>query len=116
MSENNIAASKPNRLSGCWVASNARSGVKQKSKKFLDFDRISRYSGKYRPAWRINQHGGGETTSPSSAFKKGLAVIISVNCVVSYNLRYYFFLYIYIEGSCSCCKKFRKDYRLYYNY
>jgi hypothetical protein len=30
--------------------------------------RSSRYSGRYRPAWRINHTGGGHTASPFNTF------------------------------------------------
>src|SRR5947208_13104043 len=56
MSLKRIAASTPRMSTGCSVTSAARSGVLQSSRK-LTFSRTARYSGRYRPAWRINQIG-----------------------------------------------------------
>jgi hypothetical protein len=38
-------------------------------------DRTSRYSGRYRPAWRISQIGGGQTGSPRSAHSSGFTSV-----------------------------------------
>src|SRR4051812_3647327 len=56
MSLNRMAASTPRRSTGWIVTSAARSGVLQSSRN-PTFDRIARYSGKYRPACRMNQTG-----------------------------------------------------------
>ncbi len=57
ISENRIAASKPNRRTGCSVTSAASRGLKHKSRNDPAFARISRYSGRYRPACRMSQIG-----------------------------------------------------------
>ena len=54
---NRIAASKPKRRIGCNVTSAASSGWVQSAMKSPAFARTARYSGKYRPAWRIIQTG-----------------------------------------------------------
>jgi hypothetical protein len=58
---------------GCSVTSAAKSGVVQREMKSPAMARVARYSGKYRPAWRINHTGGGQTGSPAKTRKKGLA-------------------------------------------
>ena len=60
MSQNRIAASKPNRRIGCSVTSAANSGVWTNSRNEC-FSFSARYSGKARPAWRISQTGGRST-------------------------------------------------------
>ncbi len=72
MSLNRIAASKPNRRIGCSVTSVASRGVVQRSMKSRASARIARYSGRYRPACRISQTGGGQTASPANAAKSRL--------------------------------------------
>src|SRR5690348_14696264 len=67
MSENRIAASIPNRRIGCRVASAASSGVRQNAMKLSARARNARYSGRYRPAWRISHHGVRLTGAPVSA-------------------------------------------------
>ncbi len=67
ISENKIAASKPNRRTGCSVTSAASSGLKQRSRNPPAFSRTARYSGRYRPAWRIIQTGGTCFVLPCSA-------------------------------------------------
>ena len=56
MSEKMIAASTPRRRTGCTVTSAARSGVLQRGRKSI-FSRMARYSGRYRPAWRMIHTG-----------------------------------------------------------
>ncbi|SMG65569.1 hypothetical protein BMETH_357_0 [methanotrophic bacterial endosymbiont of Bathymodiolus sp.] len=53
ISENKIAASKSNLSNGCNVTSHANSGLVHRFIKLPAWARISRYSGKYLPAWRI---------------------------------------------------------------
>ena len=62
-----MAALKGNRRMGCSVASAAASGFRQKLMKSGDFARSARYSGRYRPAWRMNQTGGRSNRSPARA-------------------------------------------------
>lgn len=69
MSENMIDASKSKRRNGCIVTSQASSGVWHMVKKSFCF-RTARYSGKYRPAWRITQTGMRSTVSPLAARSK----------------------------------------------
>src|SRR6266851_5431804 len=57
ISENRIAASKPNRRTGCSVTSASSTGLKHKSRNDPAFARTSRYSGRYRPACRMSQIG-----------------------------------------------------------
>jgi len=66
ISENKIAASNRNRLIGCSVASAARAGVKHILRKLGVRSRSARYSGRYRPAWRMSQTGGGVSRVPAS--------------------------------------------------
>ena len=68
MSENTIIASTPSRRNGCSEISIASSGVLHTSKN-ARFARISRYSGKYRPACRIIHTGRRGTASPRHARK-----------------------------------------------
>ena len=56
MSLNRIAASTAIRRSGCIVISATRSGCRHVSR-MSPSPRTSRYSGRYRPAWRMNQTG-----------------------------------------------------------
>src|SRR5205823_13816255 len=56
MSLKRMAASTPRRVTGWMVTSAARSGVLHSSRK-PTFERMARYSGKYLPAWRMNQTG-----------------------------------------------------------
>jgi hypothetical protein len=70
MSEKTMAASNPNRLIGWSVTSAASSGLRQRSRNDPTLVLISRYSGKYRPACRINQTGGGKATLPLRAERK----------------------------------------------
>ena len=56
MSAKIIAASTPSRCAAVTVTSAASEGVLHSSRK-PTFERSSRYSGMYRPAWRINQIG-----------------------------------------------------------
>src|SRR5438105_15165824 len=56
MSLKRRAASTPRRVTGWMVTSAARSGVLHSSRK-PTFDRMARYSGRYLPAWRMNQTG-----------------------------------------------------------
>ena len=71
ISEKTIAASNPNRRMGCSVTSVARSGSRQRSRNERTSVRIARYSGRYRPAWRISQIGGGCADFPSSTCDDG---------------------------------------------
>src|SRR6058998_372171 len=57
MSENRIAASRGNRSRGCSVTSAASEGVLHKARKLPARRRVSLYSGRYRPAWRISHTG-----------------------------------------------------------
>ena len=59
---------------GCSVTSAAFSGFRQNEMKSGVVARTSRYSGKCRPAWRMNQMGSGRTASPASVFKIGLVI------------------------------------------
>ncbi len=70
MSAKTMAASSGKRRIGCMVASAAISGFRQKRMKSLARDLSSRYSGRYRPAWRISQIGGLGSTSPARALKR----------------------------------------------
>src|SRR5229473_6238362 len=74
-----IAASKLKRRIGCSVTSAANSGVKHRSRKPPALARTSRYSGKYRPAWRIIQIGGTFCLRPESTSRKGFAAEFWVN-------------------------------------
>src|SRR5256885_6213547 len=56
MSLKRMAASTPRRSTGWRVTSAARSGVLHSSRN-PTFDRMARYSGRYLPAWRMNQTG-----------------------------------------------------------
>src|SRR5256885_12339191 len=56
MSLKRMAASTPRRSTGWRVTSAARSGVLHSSRN-PTFDRMARYSGRYLPAWRMNQMG-----------------------------------------------------------
>ena len=66
MSLNRIAASRSKRRTGCNVTSAASGEFTQRLMKSPASARSARYSGKYRPAWRISQIGGGHTFSPES--------------------------------------------------
>src|SRR5437762_11075296 len=60
MSLKRIAASNPNRRTGCNVTSTASSGVCTSStNEYVSLSR--RYSGSARPAWRMSQTGGRST-------------------------------------------------------
>lgn len=72
MSENKMAASMPKRRTGCSVTSAARSGVRHSVTKSPAMPRTARYSGRYRPAWRISHHGGRGNVSPACARNSGL--------------------------------------------
>ena len=61
-----MAASKPNRRIGCRVTSAASAGVLHSSRNDT-FLRTSRYSGRYRPAWRIIHSGGRGVARPRQA-------------------------------------------------
>src|SRR5689334_22267626 len=50
---------------GCRVTSAAFSEFRQKSMKVGSVARTARYSGRYRPAWRMNQTGGRSALWPS---------------------------------------------------
>jgi len=78
MSENRIAASNPKRRIGCSVTSAAHSGVKHSLRKLPALSRSARYSGRYRPAWRIIQTGGTLWRLPSSTSRSGLCTESSV--------------------------------------
>jgi len=56
ISENKIAASTSWRRTGCSVISASSSGMKQESSIAMP-SRTSRYSGRERPAWRMNHTG-----------------------------------------------------------
>jgi hypothetical protein len=56
MSENRIAASTPCLRTGCMVISQTSSGLKQASN-MPWLARSARYSGRDRPAWRMNHTG-----------------------------------------------------------
>ena len=71
MSAKTIAASKGNRRSGWSVASAAISGFRQKAMKSGAWALSARYSGRYRPAWRMNQTGGLDCRSPLRTRRKG---------------------------------------------
>src|SRR5256886_12014784 len=66
ISEKTITPSTPSRRKGCKETSVANSGVLQTSRNPC-FARISRYSGRYRPACRIIQTGRRGTVSPRQA-------------------------------------------------
>src|SRR5260370_12498321 len=68
ISEKTMTASTPRRRNGCSETSTANSGVLQTSRKAC-FARISRYSGKYRPACRIIHTGTRGTLSPRHALR-----------------------------------------------
>src|SRR5689334_9944765 len=70
MSENRIAASSGKRARGCSVTSQASSGVRTSVLKSFARLRVARYSGRYRPAWRIIQTGVTSTGPRSSARRK----------------------------------------------
>jgi len=67
MSENKIAASRGNLSTGCKVISQAISGFVHISRKPPARARVARYSGRYRPAWRISQIGRRGVGSRSKA-------------------------------------------------
>src|SRR5512143_2697657 len=69
MSENRMAASTPRRRTGWSVISQASSGVRHEARKSCR-SRSSRYSGRYRPAWRMIQVGVRSTASPAQARRK----------------------------------------------
>jgi hypothetical protein len=71
MSLNRIAPSMRKRRIGCSVTSAASTGAVQRAMKSPAVARTVRYSGRYRPAWRINQMGGGHTASPPIARRRG---------------------------------------------
>src|SRR5713226_9660290 len=81
ISEKMIAASKLKRRIGCSVTSAANSGVKHRSRKPPALARTSRYSGRYRPAWRISQIGGSFCLRPESTSSKGFVASIWVKRV-----------------------------------
>ncbi len=70
MSENRIAASSANRSTGCSVTSVASSGVLASVRKSPARRRVSLYSCRYRPAWRISQIGVYSVGSRRSARSK----------------------------------------------
>ena len=57
MSENRMAASSGYRSIGCRVTSQAMSGLVHIARKLPARARVARYSGRYRPAWRMSQTG-----------------------------------------------------------
>src|SRR5687767_15217332 len=69
MSENRIAASTLRRRTGWSVTSAARSGVRHISR--MSWPSLSfRYSGRLRPAWRMNQTGVTSGVPPVQASRK----------------------------------------------
>src|SRR5580658_580379 len=91
MSENRIAASIPNRRIGCKVTSAANSGVRQRVTKSPALFRTARYSGRYRPAWRISHQGGRTSVSPARARNNGLVdptIVSAIADVPSFFLIY----------------------------
>ena len=72
MSEKKIAASTPYRRTGCSVISVTRSGRMHESSIPIP-SRMRRYSGRDRPAWRMNQTGVCRTGSPRAARSSALS-------------------------------------------
>ena len=72
MSENRMAASTPCRRTGCRVISQANSGVRQAASMAVSA-RSARYSGRDRPAWRMNQTGSRDGVPPRAATSSGAA-------------------------------------------
>jgi hypothetical protein len=72
MSEKKIAASTPNRRTGCIVISVIMSGRRQASSISVP-SRSARYSGSARPAWRMNHTGVCGTASRRQARRKALS-------------------------------------------
>jgi hypothetical protein len=70
MSAKTMAASNENRRIGCRVASAALAGSRQKLMKSDVSARRALYSGRYRPAWRMNQMGGRSSRSPASTLSR----------------------------------------------
>src|SRR3990167_620059 len=70
ISANRIAASTPRRSTGWSVTSAAASGFRHISRK-PNRSRIARYSGMYRPAWRMSQTGVCGTGSRRAARRNG---------------------------------------------
>src|SRR6056300_1131462 len=70
ISENKMAASIGYRRRGCIVTSQANSVFLHKSRNDPACSRVARYSGKYRPAWRIIQTGVRSTGCLSKARRK----------------------------------------------
>ncbi len=76
MSANSTAPSTLKRSTGISVACTASSGVCASSMK-LYFFRNSRYSGRHRPAWRMNQTGVVSTGCIAAAARKRSRPVIS---------------------------------------
>ncbi|CAO5243913.1 hypothetical protein FAGKG844_340019 [Frankia sp. AgKG'84/4] len=73
MSEKKIAASGRNRRTGCMVISVISAGSRHESS-IPTRVRRSRYSGRTRPAWRMNHTGVVSGRSPRQARRKGAVV------------------------------------------
>ena len=76
MSENRIAASTPYRRTGCRVSS-ADSGASAMAVRMEPAPRAALYSGRARPAWRMNQTGvrvTGSRTQARTRFVRASAV------------------------------------------
>ena len=83
MSENRIAASSGYRSIGCRVTSQAMSGLVHIARKLPARARVARYSGRYRPAWRMSQTGLRGVGSRSSARSSKSFLRGAVMCVRS---------------------------------
>ena len=81
MSLKKIAASTPNRRTGCRVISVTRSGRKQESSIAMP-SRRARYSGRARPAWRMNQTGVCGTGSRRQALRKAESWVLTAGTLV----------------------------------
>src|SRR5205809_5718812 len=81
MSENTMTASTPSLRKGWMETSTASCGVLHTSRNAC-FARISRYSGRYRPAWRIIQTGTRGRTSPRQARRNSSLRLMGAGCRV----------------------------------
>ena len=65
-----MAASTPRRRTGCSVSSQVRAGSRRASRMFTE-PFVARYSGRARPAWRMNHTGVRSGRSPRQAARNG---------------------------------------------
>ncbi len=86
MSEKTMTASTPSLRNGWIETSTASCGVLQTSKNAC-FARISRYSGRYRPAWRIIHTGTRGRASPRQARRNNSFRLMDAACTVLFRQR-----------------------------